>query len=278
MAQPFPFNTNGLPESSIKFVVDDSQVLEFVAALQDEIPNIMARIEERTSGFARQILAGTFYDAMDRLSYDQFAPEFRDKLLENLGKIPIITEVDGNGGQVSFDLEFLGTKEDLERAFHRHAVLETHHQLTEPYTGQALAVRDADVRHEFFLAMMRGEAFQGRDGRVIQTAGLWQTTKQEYLEIWGDKSPQWLYLEYGQSRFEPKIPAYSVIEEVQANMEALVDLVFTQEFDAAFKIANQAQVGIARNLQTLRRAPAGGLTIRGKTYEGGQFVGPRANF
>lgn len=263
-------------QGSLEFFVDDSAIQEALGIIGNSLPEVMDNVATRTSSIAKGVLTDIFIETMDRLSYDAFAPEFRDAIIRNVEALPVEVSATATGGSAFIDFTVLGDRADLERAFHRNAVLRGGHRLTEPYNGQELAVEDADIRHLFFEAMLRGEPFQAYDGNIIQTAGLWDKTKQEYLEIWGDKSPQWLYLQYGQSQFEPKIPPGNILESFQEQMGELVTSVFQEEVEAAVAFANTAQSGIT-GVAGRYQSPAGGITIRGQFYPGGQFVGPKAN-
>lgn len=270
----------GYGNAGVRFIPDTSDVDIAAQRLHDLEPQILARVSKAVAEMAKLVLAQTFIDAMERLSYDQFAPEFRSKILENVSRMPIVAQANPNYASVEIDFGVLGGKDDLEKAFHRHALLREGRHLgsanpLEPYTGQELAIPDADDRHVFFEAMLYGDlVYQAKDGRLINIEpGLWERTKQEYLAIWGDKSPQWLYLQYGQTLYEPKIPPSNLIENFKEDFNAVATLVYEQEFQAALAIANPEEFGITRTpVRGFLQAPSGGISIRGRTYKGGQFT------
>lgn len=270
----------GYGRSSIRFVPDTSDIDATMQRLDQVMPRVMARVSKTTAEYARIILADVFVAAMDRLSYDQFAPEFRDKLLENLARIPIAATATPQFAAVELDLGFLGGKDDLEKAFHRHALLTDHRHIgpLEPYVGQDMVVKDADDRHRYFESILYGDVvFQAKDGRNIPIPpGLWEKTKQEYLAIWGEKSPQWLYLEYGQTLYEPQIPPANIVQTFRDEFAAVSTLVFENEMDRALAVAAPEERGIKKGSTGLPFAPAGTTTyIGGKPYRPGTFT-PRS--
>lgn len=84
-----------------------------------------------------------------------------------------------------------------------------------PYHGQALRVPSVSARYKYWLAMYKkidynARSVRGKNYKVRIPTDAWQKTKEARVAYWNSigKAPQWLLLEYGQTKFKPTIPVH----------------------------------------------------------------------
>lgn len=201
----------------------------------------------------RSIIMSTYENAVAQAG-EGFHPIYEHHLRQGLFSNfdPVVYATDTQLVAEIFDIQSLGDYSDLEEGFHRHALEDpiqpdgTKFSLTVsvvdlPYTGQALYNDDdPDARFEFWRAVVDGDSYEvqtkGKGGYTftIPTEGLYEETLQNRVEVWGDRYPEWLLLEYG-TPYYPEIPpthfkyfieqrCYEYMEEVwQAEFDSLVD-------------------------------------------------------
>lgn len=205
----------------VQFLVDISEVTESLQLMNNLPHYVLTEVANQVEQEGRLVLLSAFEEAMQHQSYDSFPEEFRDHVREVVSNVKFDKIIEGSAFSVSFDFNQLGTRQDLERAFHQGALLaDGKTRLDGPYTGQALKNDANDPhktrnRHIYWLAVHRGDTRAPnpeRPGTVPVESGAWERTKRKYVEIWGDKAPQWLYLQFGQNKWDPTILGFPIIE------------------------------------------------------------------
>ena len=179
------------------------------------------------------------------------------------------------------DFDELGTTNDLDRGFHQGAKLADGGRLwQEAYTGQELKQKNADIRYRVWDAVRHGatevKVTHRRPFKLPEWA-TWENTMDARIDIWGDKAPEWLYIQFGQHFKPPYVPAGSVFEDFayQLNEEGslLVEEIIAVEIETANTFSSK---GIAvnptanRSIQLL--SGYAGLSNAGNPYRRGQFI------
>lgn len=228
----------------------------------------------------RLALEDTFEEAVRYADGDGgFPEEFQDHVMgvvRNYQGYSI--ETAGASVFINFDFDGLGTHEELTRAYHQGAMLAEGGRLWGPYTGQALKQTDPSERHTFWEAFQEGRStVQMGNKRVPTTKSghTWEETKQQYVNIWGEKCPEWLFIQYGQEEWEPTIPSFDIIGEFEQRLYALAETELVYFVETELAIANSyittgIEVGFTSRGQPRLASPT--TTIGGKTYRTGQFV------
>ncbi len=119
--------------------------------------------------------------------------------------------------EVFVDFESLGTVEDLQEGFHYMARIDSESHVELPYGGEPLK-NDTEQRYIAWQRVFHGETWHG-----IDYSGSWSETIAARLEVWGDRAPQWLLLQYGQEEFEPTINPYPIVEEITSDLAAIFE-------------------------------------------------------
>lgn len=227
------------------FQVDVSAISQSLEYL-DSIPTyILREISDEASQTARSLLVDEFESAMAKQDIAAFPQEFRDHVIKAVKSLPIERVVNQQYTAIDIDFGLLGTTETLKKAFHQGAVLKRGGRVDGPWDeSMELLEPDAATRHVFWEAMVRGDAFytpsrRNKKGRFRKQAPIpippdaWERTKQKYLDIWGAEAPEWLYLQYGQQKWEPHITPSSIVEDFSRNFrvafEEIWDRRLTQE-------------------------------------------------
>jgi hypothetical protein len=192
----------------------------------------------------------------------------------------IIPTVAMDGGQlyVNLDLEeWLGGEEDLTKAFHQGAQLEGGGKLWGPYTGQALKNDDAEERHIFWEALRYGATSVNIKGKNVHMRdSTWEETMEQYLDIWGDKAPQWLFIQFGQEEWDPYVPQVDIYNNIKQSIRGFAEGYLADLLEAEVDIANRYRatgldVGFSGD-KGPARVLAGTYTANGKTYRPGRFA------
>lgn len=166
--------------------------------------------------------------------YDGFPEPFQNHVLRTLKKVPISTDITGLDISLKFDIDSLGNGADLRRAYHQGARLKDGSKLDGPYEDQPLANENAGDRHIFWEALRRGDAKspnpKGPGMVPIPRDASWEATMKKYIEIWGEKAPEWIFIQNGQYRWNPRVQQYDIIGEMavrfnQAAQQYLLDVV-----------------------------------------------------
>ena len=245
-----------------------------------------AQIENMAFELTKEILHDEFEYAGRLANSDGgFPQQYQDHLLGVVDGI--IPHVRFNGSEilVSIDLEEeLGGYDDLTRAYHRHAKLAGGEELIEPYEGQALKQEDAGIRHIYWQALQSGAdkvSVPGRSGSV-PIKGNWEETIREYVEIWGDKAPEWLFIQFGQEEWDPTIMQVDVAFNIENALQSIMGVTLENYFARLVTIANTykstgLEVGYTGDKSPPRVLSGNFTAPNGKTYRPGQFV-PKGGF
>lgn len=221
------------------WVVDMSSITKSL----DNLATIPARISGDVSDLiaeaGRNILLELFESAMNEETQDAFPEKFREHIREVINANDFKSTYTTTGIKVSFDFNDLGTTKDLQRAFHQGAQLADGSKLDGPYEGQTLKNPDARERHIYWQAVRerKEKAQNPKDpSKSIRVdPGAWDETIEKYISIWGDKAPQWLYLNFGQSQWDPKIGKHDLVERFETMWQLAADEIWTKELDKYFK-------------------------------------------
>jgi len=161
---------------------------------------------------ARATIAATLVKAAANAGDEAFPLAYIEPMLAAVDNI-IIT----GPTELLIDFEQLGTPEELQEGYHYGAKIEGGGQVDLPYGGEPLK-NDTEQRYEAWQRVFHGETWHG-----INYAGVWNETIAARLDAWGDKAPQWLLLQYGQTEFDPIIYPYPLVEEVTFDLTAIFD-------------------------------------------------------
>jgi len=180
---------------------------------------------------------------------------YTEHVLSLAGTVPATVEFMGSDVVVNVDLDYLGTSTDLERAYHRHALLASlrelngkgsHHsssmsqyRLEDPYTGQELYNEEVEKRQEFWETLVEGGTYVSRGpkgrGVEINTAGMYDQTLIDRVVIWGNKAPEWLILEYGSHESSPYVAPQDVTGMMEEAIIAYGNDVYTEYTNSALQ-------------------------------------------
>ena len=160
-----------------------------------------------------------------------------------------------------FDITALGTYNDLEEGFHRHALEDplqpdgTKFSLTVnvvdlPYVGQGLYnADDPEARYEFWQAVVDGTDYtvktkeNGGYAFSVPTAGLYEETLRDRISVWGNRYPEWLILEYGSDTY-PQVPPTHISYFIQQNCLEFMETVWESEFNAILDAWNTQSIPV----------------------------------
>lgn len=274
-----------MPEA--RFVVDVSDMERLANYMDAAGEDILERFQDELADLAHIVMLEVFEKSWSGLDEDQFPQIYRDHVREILGEIPIDFIGGGSSAGIAIDFDELGTKEELESAYHRHAQLAGGGTVEGPYDGQELKNTSAH-RHIFFEALIRGTDYidpnTGKKIPARKLAGLWDQTLEEYVEIWGNKAPEWLFLQHG-TKWQPNIPPYDIAGEINREIAIRGSRIWEAEWKRVLssKLLSDSDLSAdIRNLYTSSNvfvdptggyhSPSGGIVVDGKTYKGGQFL------
>lgn len=241
-------------------------------------------IESELKKIAKLALIDVFEEAVvDADSYDGFPPEFQDHTLNvvnNFNGYYII--YDGISVFVSVDFDALGTQAELRRAFHQGARLADGGNLWGPYEGQALASTDPEAAHTFWEAVRFNQktAYNPTTGKRMPTSKVkyqWDEIVNKYVEIWGDKCPEWLFIQYGQEEWEPIVPQFDIIGEFESRFFSLAEQILVSFVETEIAIAEAYEsvgIDVGFTIKGQPRLKSGSLVnpASGKTIRPGQFA------
>ena len=179
-----------------------------------------AEIESR----GRVLLREVFQTGLQQANaFGGFPEQFQDHVLRVLDNI----EVRDTSGAAFISVEFLfdnlGDWNDLPQAFHQGARLPNGDIVWGPYEGEQLAQEDPNIRYVFWYNLDDDK---------------WQETIAKRIEIWGDIAPEWLYAQFGQTDWEPIVPPTAMLEEFEAQFNALANQMTQAYIETAVSIAN----------------------------------------
>lgn len=233
-----------------RFEVDISNIDADLNALDNSSSNVFRRIAQRLRIETRELLVSTFEEALADLEEDQMGSAVQHSMLSNVARLPIAVLADPNGVAAEIDFNDLGTRGDLEAGFHYHALLRGKGFLELPYAGQEMHNDDdPDTRYEFVQAMMNGDFFETAKGYTVSTEGLWEQTQEVRATFWGNKSPAWLYLEFGQEEWDPTIEPKDITGQFQEAFSELGAAIFEEEWTAAIEVLEEYEnEGFAKDI------------------------------
>jgi hypothetical protein len=258
-------------ESSVGFSSDISQI-EAALDRMDDIPNhVLSEIADEITYMGQALLRDLFEDAMARQSETALPEEFREHIRYVVNHAEFNPTATGTGVEVDFDFNQLGTVQELKRAFHQGARTADGDIIDGPYEGEELENSAAD-RHLYWEAMAEGrDKAPTREGKSMRIQkGAWERTKQKYIEIWGDKAPQWLYLQFGQDKWKPKIQKSSIIEDFTEIYTRKANIIFNETLAAEVAYAQETGTVLTDHGRRLVEA-TGELGPSGKPRQVGQF-------
>lgn len=244
----------------------------------------LGTIEGQLKQIAKIALVDVFEEAVvEADSYEGFPVEFQNHTLNVVRDFQGYYVIyDGVSAFVSVDFDALGTQEELRRAFHQGARLADGGNLWGPYEGQALASSDPEAAHTFWEAVRFNQktAFNPTTGKRMPTSKVkyqWDEIVNKYVEIWGEKCPEWLFIQYGQEEWEPIIPQYDIIGEFESRFFSLAEDLLVAWVEAEVRIAEAYEstgVSVGFTVKGQPRLLAGSLVnpATGKTIRPGQFA------
>lgn len=267
-----------------EFHVNIDAVVESLDYIDASLSRISSLIESEMYGLVKSVIYDEFsLGCRIANSDDGFPPEFQEHLLNNVENIIPTVIPDGYGGIfVSIDFEqWLGGQDDLTKAFHQGALLEDGTKLWGPYTGQPLKQEDTGIRHEFWEAVRRGDRSVQIEDKNVHFEASWDDTIEQYLNIWGEKSPQWLFIQFGQEEWAPYVVQYDLINNIQEAVNAAATEYLTTMVESTIRIANTYKtagldVGYSGS-SAQPRVISGTFEVNGKVYRPGRFV-PKGGF
>lgn len=187
-------------------------------AVEQALKNIAPSFAEQAQGVIKNVLI----QAAAQAGQDAFPIAYIEPMLEAADKIIIVRP-----REILIDLEDLGTYEDLQEGFHYGAKIDGGGQVDLPYGGEPLK-NDTEQRYAAWQRVFRGETWHG-----IDYSGSWNETIAARLEAWGDKAPQWLLLQYGQTEWEPVIQPYPILEEINFDLTQIFNSMLQLEISLA---------------------------------------------
>ena len=269
-----PFNS--------EFHVNIDAVIAGSERISTTYERLSSLIESEMFRTVKDILVDEFQDAVVRAdSDDGFPARYQQHLMETVRQI--IPTVLMNGGQlfVNLDLEeWLGGEEDLRKAFHQGAQLAEGGRLWGDYTGQALKNSDAGERHTFWEALRYGKDSVDIKGKEVHIRdSSWEETMEQYLKIWGEKSPQWLFIQFGQEEWEPTVPEIDIFSNIKFRVRDFANNYLGGILEDEARIVNAYQTtGLEVGYNGPKKAPrviSGKVKVGSKNYKPGVYA-PRA--
>lgn len=274
---------------SVHYQVNVEEVEKLANYLDTAGEDILERFQEEMVDVAHIILGEVFIRSWAGLDERQFPGVYRSHILDVVDNLPIEFIGDGyHTAGIAIDFDEIGTRDELEAAYHRHAKLAGGGEVEGAYDGEELKNATAD-RHVFFEALINGTDYvDPKTGKKIparKLQGKWDETLDEYLEIWGDKSPEWLFLQHG-TRWSPSIPPYDIEGEINRLINLRGDQLWAAEWARVLGSEEiQGNAGLAEETKNYYveehvyvdptggyHAPPGGITVGGKPYKRGQFI------
>lgn len=260
--------------------------IDAVVAGAERIGSTMSRlnniVESELRYITKDILRQEFNWAVRQANAEGGFPEsFQQHLLGVVSDIIPTVIADGNDVFINLNLEeYLGTRDDLVKAFHQGATLADGGQLWGPYTGQELRNENAEDRHIFWEAIQRGDTRAPNPsggGEIHIPGGAWERTQEQYIAIWGEKAPEWLFIQFGQEEWAPYVPATDIIGNVREAVQNAAAVALFNIVENEVAIANTykttgLQVGYSQSGTPRVREGTYTDPRTGKTYRPGRFV------
>lgn len=256
------------------FAVDISTIIHAANKLDSMPFDLIPRLSSELQVIAKETLFEVFAEAVIQAnSQGGFPAPFQAHVLSSIQHLPILPIVNGTLITVFVDFDILGTESDLRRAFHQGAKLTggggRDGYLWGPYNGQELVSKDAAKRYVAWNAVANDSGAYKFGGPKSKTYYLpewasWENTINQRIAIWGDRAPEWLYVQFGQEEWSPKIPAGSVIEDFYSTLKIQSEILVAREladFVRAAQVYPFPIAGVAR-----------GRGARYREVSSGQFI------
>lgn len=183
---------------------------------------------------ARDIITTVFIEACSTAG-EGFPTIYQTHVLETLDNIPIDVSADANGIFLNFSLDALGSYADFEEGFHYHAEIagessdpEDKELVDLPYQGEPLK-NEIGKRYALWLKILHAGGTM-LDNTYAARVAYWEST---------GKAPEWLLLQYGESRYEPTVSAFPLYERIQTEINVAFAATFERLIDEADGTAYQ---------------------------------------
>jgi hypothetical protein len=263
------------------------------ANLLDTMSSNLIEIETYAYSIVKEIIRDTFAIAVREAdAAGGFPVEFQNHVMEAASRIVPRVSITGGKLLVDVDLEdSMGSYRELTRAYHQGALLASGGRLDGPYEGQELATDNAEDRHLFWEALQGGQStftgFNRKLGkdvtRTIKDAHeKWDKTKQKYIEIWGSKAPEWLFIQFGQEEWDPTVPQINIVGQIQDRVTYTLSETLWSYVSSYVERANRIRTtgpagGYSDTGRYAVKLASPSAVINGKTYRKGQFVPKNTN-
>jgi hypothetical protein len=260
--------------------INVSQPEEFLQRLSTVLP----MIEERTLAILDFSLPSVVKGVFEGILISA-APNFPDVYAEHIlsvldeGALPIQVEIAGYTINVNMNISMLGTTEELTRGYHRHAlsaeklsaakgishkgVSISSYYIELPWEGEP-PFSPYDRRKEFWEVLVKGGTYftHGRPSRAVSTAGLYDETLLNRIDVWGASAPEWLILQWGSKETEPFVKPQPLLEELETTVQEYCTQIFNEQVRAAL-----GSVSVARQVSSTEYMGAEGVSpifVKGK--------------
>lgn len=250
-----------------QFLIEGFQKLaDAYKASPDQLSRAFRSVSTAFSQEAEIIIESVLLEAAASAGQEAFPAAYIAPMLASARGIVTVSPL-----EVGIDFEAMGNRDDLIQGFHYGARIEGGDHVGLPYQGEALKNDVAD-RYIAWLRVYHGDTWHG-----INYAGTWTETIGARLNAWGDRAPQWLLLQYGQTEWEPTIEPFPIVENITAELYALYVQMLETEVNRIVSIANNTRYGLDSFTEGSSVYNAGQVSLdtRGR---GSQYRGPKGRF
>ena len=209
------------------YQVDTEPILMYVNRMELESRAAVAIFFSQARAVLSTLIVDTIMEVAP-FAGKGFPPAYTSHLVSVAAANPPVRFIFG-GLQV--DLEMLGTYEEFSQGFHRHAQASDGGQIELPSGGQE-PKNDPQTRLDFWTAVADGVPFRPKQGQ-IDTAGMYDETILNRIEVWGSRAPEWWVLENGSNTYPMSYPTPLI-----ALMSAKIDAYLAPLWEQALAEAN----------------------------------------
>lgn len=248
---------------SVEIKADDvvNGLQRFEGALELANTSAVARIRQDIQGIINEGLEFAFEES-------GLHPIYQAHLRIGIQTIsPIVTGTSDGLLAEYFDIEGLGTEEDLYEGYHYKAILAIEDKsdfsvsnpprVTLPYAGEDL-YNDFAVRYAFWITMTEGQVYEVTFGggispktgrrtpshtKEIDTSGMLEETLRARVIWWGSRYPEWLLLEYGQE-YEPVTPPTHFKDLIEQRVREYMEEIYEEILDSIVQVWDSPSVSI----------------------------------
>lgn len=196
-------------------------------------------------GVEMQIALANFNRLAPQIVEEIFIREFPadEKVFPTLYKLHILTALrntdvivyDLSQGldSVKVDLSRLGDWRDFKRGWHYKAKLASGGFVNLPYNNQRLK-NSPSIRTQFWNAILEGKSrvYVGKGKWIKVPEGAFDETIKARVDVWGEKAPEWLLLEFG-SNGSPSIEPRFISTYINTKLSLLFDDLMEDSFRLA---------------------------------------------